>query len=134
MKNKVQIVNLNVIKNPSGSIYKYLDKKKSYFKKPAEIYFSEIKKNKIKGWILHKKNTCFLAVIHGNVQFKIKDKLNKKIITIKISPKNYKLIIVPPKNSFMFQGIAKNSIIINSIQQLHDSKESVKSPYKKNEQ
>lgn len=133
MKNKVQAIKLNVIKNPSGSIYKYLDKKKSYFKKPAEIYFSEIKRNKIKGWILHKKNTCFLAVIHGSVEFKIKDKFNKKIIKIQISPKNYKLIIIPPKNPFIFKGIAKNSIIINSIQQLHDPKESIKLHYKKNE-
>ena len=57
----------------------------------------------------------------------------KKNISIKISPKNYKLIIIPPKNFFMFRGVAKNSIIINSIQQLHDPKESIKSPYKKNE-
>ena len=48
------------IKNYKGDIIKFISKKNILFKKFGEIYFSEIKKNKIKGWNFHKKYTCLL--------------------------------------------------------------------------
>ena len=50
-----------IFKNKKGSIIKYIDKKNNFFKSFGEIYFSEIKANKTKGWNLHK-NTLALSL------------------------------------------------------------------------
>ena len=52
-----------------GDILKFLSKKDSFFKKFGETYFTEIKKNKTKGWNYHKKNNCIIAVPYGKVRF-----------------------------------------------------------------
>ena len=89
-KKKIIIHNLKVIKNFKGDIKKYLNLKIIKKFKISEVYFSEIKKNQIKGWNLHKKATCFLSVASG-VKFQIKDEkfkliknviINKKIINV----------------------------------------------------
>ena len=58
-----------VIKNKKGDILKFLSKKSIFFKKFGEIYFTEIVKNKVKGWNFHKKNHCILCVPRGKVEF-----------------------------------------------------------------
>ena len=65
----VKLKKLKIINNPKGNIYKYISKKDSIFKKFGEVYFSEIFKGKIKGWNLHKKNTCIICVPSGKVKF-----------------------------------------------------------------
>ena len=51
----LKIIKKKIIKNSKGDIIKYINKKDRIFKKFGEAYFSEIKKNKIKGWNLHNK-------------------------------------------------------------------------------
>ena len=63
----IKKIKLKIFKNPKGDLLKYISIKKSYFKKFGEVYFSEIKKNSIKGWNAHIKNTCLLAVPFGKV-------------------------------------------------------------------
>ena len=58
-----------VIGNNKGDILKFLSRQDSFFKKFGEIYFTEIFKNKVKGWNYHKKNNCLLSVPYGKVQF-----------------------------------------------------------------
>ena len=83
MKSKKLIIhNLKVIKNSKGDIKKYLDLKILKKFKISEVYFSEIKKNKIKGWNLHKKATCLLSVAFGSVKFQIMDRNFKLVKTI----------------------------------------------------
>ena len=83
------LVNSQFFKNKKGDVIKYISKKSKYYKKFGEIYFSEIKKNKIKGWIKHTRNTCIICVPSGKVKFftvkeNFKDQkkfiLSKKII------------------------------------------------------
>ena len=65
MKKIAKLINFEknkIIKNPKGNIIKYLSKKDKIYKGFGEVYFSEIKKNKIKGWNLHKKYTCIITV------------------------------------------------------------------------
>ena len=79
---KVKIIKLK-IKNKKGNILKIINKKHKYFKNFGEIYFSKIKKNKIKGWNLHKRFYCHITICYGDVfeieRSKIK---NKKYPTI----------------------------------------------------
>ena len=127
MVNKIKIIKLKIIKNKKGDLLKYLDKNFKYFSKFGEIYFTEIKKGKIKGWIKHKINSCFLVVPHGKVEFKIKNSLKeKKLKKIILSKKNYKLLIIPPKKWFCFKGLENNSLIINSLQNPHSDLETLR--------
>ena len=66
-------IDKKIIKVKKGDILKYLSKKDKFFSGFGEVYFSEIKKNKTKGWNLHKKNTCILSVPFGSVVFNFID-------------------------------------------------------------
>lgn len=127
---KVEIINLNKISNIKGNIIKIINKKDKRFKKFGEIYFSEIKKNYIKGWNLHKKYYCQLSLCYGKIILRLKDKnSNKK--TINISLKNPKLIIIPPNIWFSFESVVKKSMIFNILSGIHNSKETEKIDIKK---
>ena len=95
----------------------------------SEIYFSEIKKNKTKGWNIHNKYQCILTVPFGKVVFlffdpKVKIKKFKKIT---LSKKNNYSIILPPKIWFCFKSLVKLSIVTNVLNNIHSSKETSKS-------
>ena len=126
-----------VIGNNKGDILKFLSRRDSFFKKFCEIYFTEIFKNKTKGWNYHKKNNCLLSVPYGKVQFWFIDgrrnsksyHREQKIIN---SRKNYKLISVPPGVWFSFRSIVKLSIVANCIENPHSDNETLKSRKIKN--
>ncbi len=129
MKSKKLIIhNLKVIKNSKGDIKKYLDLKILKKFKISEVYFSEIKKNKIKGWNLHKKATCLLSVAFGSVKFQIMDKNFKLVKTILINKKNHKCIQIPPGMWFSFKAMTQNSVVINSTDLEHQKDNTRKIP------
>lgn len=127
---KLVIYNLKVIKNSKGNIKKYLDLKILKKLKISEVYFSEIKKNKIKGWNLHKKATCLLSVAYGSVKFQVRDKNFKLVKTILINNKNHKCIKIPPGMWFSFKAMTQNSVVINSTDLEHKKDETRKIPIK----
>tara|TARA_A100001015_G_scaffold297870_1_gene379884 strand:+ start:4854 stop:5267 length:414 start_codon:yes stop_codon:yes gene_type:complete len=115
------------IKNYKGDIIKFISKKDKVFKKFGEIYFSEIKKNKTKGWNFHKRYTCLLIVPFGKVEFLIANRLLKKTKKIILSDKNCKILQIPPKYWFCFRSLVKKSIIANILDNVHNSNETKKS-------
>ena len=84
---KIKTIKLKISTNPKGDVLKYLTRKNKYFKKFGEVYFTEIKKNKIKGWNFHKKCCCLLAVPYGKVKFTFAKNINSKKKTIVIGKK-----------------------------------------------
>ncbi len=123
---KIKVIKLKKFNNPIGDTMKYLSRKSSFFKGFGEVYFSEIKKNKIKGWNYHKKYWCLLCVPFGKVKFNFKNQLNSKVKTITIGKKNYSVIIVPPKIYFSFKSEVANSLVVNTINGVHDENETIK--------
>ncbi len=133
----IKIIGLKVLKqkivsNKKGDILKFLSKRDFFFKKFGETYFTEIKKNKIKGWNYHKKNRCIIAVPFGKVCFwfidgrkKSPSYYNEEKITI--GKNNYKITLVPPKIWFSFKSLTKISIVVNCIDNPHSDKETLKS-------
>lgn len=121
--NRIKILKLKIIKNSKGDILKYISKKTKSFSRFGEVYFNEIKKKKIKGWNRHKICHCFLTVPVGKVKFTFAKNINsnKKIVTI--GKDNYSLIIVPPKIWFKFKSLANLSLVVNTIDRVHDDKE-----------
>jgi|TARA_B100001079_G_C16254299_1_gene444817 dTDP-4-dehydrorhamnose 3,5-epimerase-like enzyme len=126
--NKIKTIKLKISTNQKGDILKYLTRKNKHLKKFGEIYFTEIKKNKIKGWNLHKKCWCLLAVPYGKVKFTFAENIHSKKKTIVIGKKNYSIIVVPPRIWFSFISLAKFSLVVNTLNEIHKKNESLKIP------
>ena len=125
---KIKTIKLKISTNPKGDVLKYLTRKSKYFKKFGEVYFTEIKKNKIKGWNYHKKNWCLLAVPYGKVKFTFAKNINSKKKSITIGKKNYSIIVVPPRIWFNFMSIEKISLVVNTLNHIHNKNETLKIP------
>ena len=128
MLKKIKKIPLKVVKNNSGDIIKYIEKKNPNFKKFGEVYFSQIKKGYVKGWNLHKKTCCLITVPFGSVNFVFKDYKMKKSKQLLINDKNPCLLVIPPKIWFKFWTKKKYSIIVNLIDRSHNPKETKKFP------
>ena len=127
---KIKTIKLKISTNPKGDVLKYLTRKNKYFKKFGEVYFTEIKKNKIKGWNFHKKCWCLLAVPYGKVKFTFAENINSKKKTIIIGKKKYFIIVVPPRIWFNFMSIEKISLVVNTLNHVHNKNETLKIPIK----
>ena len=55
MLKRIKKIPLETIRTKEGDIIKYLDKRKKYFTKFGEVYFSKLKKVLLKGGIYTKK-------------------------------------------------------------------------------
>ncbi len=71
-----------------------------------------------------------LAVPHGKVKFTFAENINSKKKTIIIGKKNYSLIVVPPRIWFNFMSIKKISLVVNTLNQIHNKNETLKIPIK----
>jgi len=125
---KIKIIKLKKFSNPIGDTMKYLSKESSFFFGFGETYFSEIKKNKTKGWNYHKKYSCLLCVPFGKVKFDFKNQVNSKIKSITIGKNNYSIIVVPPKIYFSFKSKVTISLVANTINGVHNENETIKMP------
>jgi len=128
MLSKIKIYKLNKLKNSKGDVLKYLNKNNKYFKKFGEIYFTEIKKKKIKGWNFHKKCQCLLTVPVGKVKFVFAEKISGRKKVIIIGKKSYSIIVVPPRIWFSFTSLEKISLVVNTVNEIHNNKETLKIP------
>ena len=54
--------------------------------------------------------------------------LKKKIITI--GKKNHSMIIVPPGNWFKFESLEKISLVVSTLDNIHNDNETLKLPVK----
>ena len=126
----IKKIKLNIFKDNRGDLLKYLDKKNIFFKNFGEIYFNEIKKDKLKGWIYHKKYICLMTVPYGKIELRYKKKINSKFKKFIISKNNYFLVSIPPKTWFSFKGISSLSIIVNTINGIHKDNETLRLPIK----
>ena len=114
---KIKNINLN-----KGKIIKLLNKKEKFFKGFGECYLNEVKKNNVKGWNYHKKNTCIIYPISGKFLFTFTNNFkNKKIITIDKNKR--KLILIPPKTWFKFKSLSNNAVLMNIINNVHSDNE-----------
>ena len=132
MIKNLKVMKLKKIKNHLGDITKYISKKDKFFKKFGEVYFNDIKKNKEKGWNLHKKSTCLITSLKGKILFTLSDYKFKKKIKLTLNSKIPEILIIPPKTWFKFKSIGGSSTIINLIDNEHNKNETEKKNIKCN--
>ena len=117
---------LNIIEANSGSVYHALKNTDKGFKEFGEVYFSSVKKNRIKAWKLHKVMTLNLIVPVGKVQFcffDVREKFNtfNEKFKIVLSQKPYFRLTVPPGIWYGFQGVSDGLNLICNVADLpHD--------------
>tara|TARA_X000000950_G_scaffold286061_1_gene393816 strand:+ start:13 stop:369 length:357 start_codon:yes stop_codon:yes gene_type:complete len=111
---------IKTISSVKGNIIKFFNFKQKYLKKYGEIYFSEVKKNKFKGWKYHNKRNQVMSICSGVVEFSFKKKINGNIKKIKMSyPNNLYVIFIPSKTYYSFKCLSKkNGLIVNLIDEI----------------
>ena len=121
-----------IIQDSNGSILKLLKIKNKFAKN--EIYINKIKPNVSKGWNLHKKYTCNIFLIKGDLEFLIcKNSKKGKIKKIKLSLNKVNQLIIKPNTWFCFRSNSKKkeAIFMNLTNGFHSSKELIKKPVDK---
>tara|TARA_B110000008_G_scaffold34633_1_gene30757 strand:- start:495 stop:908 length:414 start_codon:yes stop_codon:yes gene_type:complete len=127
----ISVKKLKIFTNSKGNVFlcykeKVIDKKI----KIKEIYFTEIKYKKIKGWIKHKKISCNFVVPVGRIKFMFLDEKKKKITKIIVGKNNYRRISVPKNIWFAFEGLAKPiSLVVNYLDKINDNNDVLKKKF-----
>ena len=110
-------------KNNKGNVLRFVEISPE-FKKISEVYFSEIKKDNIKGWKKNLTSSQFIYVVKGVIQMVLYNdltKIIKKINTFKIGEKKkYSKIIIPKNYWYSFKGLTKENLIVNALSVKHD--------------
>ncbi len=122
--NNIKEIDEKILLNDKGNIYRFLKKTDKYYQNFAEIYFTKIKYNQIKGWKKHTLMKMNLIVPVGNVEFVFYDDDYKEFKSIIIGDENYKRLFVPSGIWFAFKGINKSTnLVANFSNILHDDTE-----------
>lgn len=129
MKNidKIKFYKKKVINHSKGNVMHYIKKNDKNYIKFGEVYFSWIKKNKVKGWKFHKKMHMNLTVPVGEVQFTFFDANFKKKQILILGEKKFGTLYVPPNIWFSFKNVHKHkdSLLVNFSSILHSKSESI---------
>ena len=96
-KQKIIIKSLKKFNLEDGDVLHALKSSEKEFYGFEEVYFSTIKKNKIKAWKKHNRRTMNLVVPVGKVQFIFYDEKKIFLKNAIIGEDNYSRITVPPK-------------------------------------
>ena len=117
-----------IFKNLNGDIKKILLPKRE--DKIEEVYFNFVKKNKIKGWIFHKKMYSRFIVCRGKIKFAFFNKEKNKFESIILSENDDFFISIEPETWFSFKGINKNNSLINLASMKNQKSEYLKKDIK----
>lgn len=122
----VMITPLKKIYNPKGDVYHALKSTDSSFFEFGEAYFTEVNKDDVKGWKLHKKMTMNLIVPVGIVGFYFHNENVNKNAFIAAGRHNYVRITVQPGIWMAFKGMADElNLVLNVANVSHDPSESI---------
>ena len=95
----------------------------------GELYFTEIKKNKIKGWKRHSRMTMNLLPVSGKIILYLKKHLDDTPEEIHFGEDDHKLVCVEPDVWLAFEGIQDKNIMANIASIEHDPEEAENIPY-----
>ena len=119
-KKNYQIQKIPIIKNLKGNLFKIISKDHDFYNKFGEIYLTEVRPGKFKGWKYHKNRTQIITVIKGKIRFFLKKKIKDKPTFVDIEyPNNLYLLRIEKKTYYSFKSKSKSkSLIINLIDEV----------------
>jgi dTDP-4-dehydrorhamnose 3,5-epimerase len=95
----------------------------------GEVYFTEIKKDKIKGWKRHSKMTLNLLPVLGRIILYFKREFDDIPEEVHFGVDDYKLVCVEPNVWLAFEGVGDKNVMANVASIEHDPAESENVPY-----
>ena len=120
--NEIKLYKKNIKKNSKGNVLKYLTIDKNFYK-ISEVYFSIIKKLRIKAWKKNLSSDQFMYVFKGKIEFVTYDDRNikkKKINIYYLGEKmKYSKIFLPKNIWYGFKGLNQKNIIVNALKINH---------------
>tara|TARA_B100000242_G_C43031312_1_gene480494 strand:+ start:123 stop:563 length:441 start_codon:yes stop_codon:yes gene_type:complete len=134
MANPILKTDLKIINAEEGSVFHFIKNSDIGFKNFGEVYFSNVEKDCIKAWKMHKEMTLNLVVPVGRVLFHFIDGRKdseecNKLHSVVLSQDPYFRLTVPPKFWFGFKGLANGlNLISNQADLVHDPEEVERKP------
>ena len=121
----VIVTPLKRISVEGGDVLHGLKKSDREFVGFGEAYFSIVKPDVIKGWKRHNTVTLNLIVPMGAIRFVVLKQLSDcdAIFDQVIGGSDYSRVTISPGVWLGFQGVSKNNMLLNIIDQEHDPKE-----------
>jgi len=119
------LTKLNRMHHPKGDILHALKSSDTSFLGFGEAYFTEIKKDQIKGWKKHSQMITNLIVPIGTVKFHIWDDVNEKGCTASIGDENYARLTIPNGNWVAFSGHSNYNLVLNIASIEHNPSEAL---------
>ena len=95
----------------------------------GEVYFTEIKRGKVKGWKRHSRMVLNLLPVVGEIILYIKKNFDDVPEEVFFGEDDYKLVCVEPNVWLAFSGVGKKNIMANIASIPHDPEESENIPY-----
>ena len=112
-----------VFPKQGGQVKHFIKSTSKGFEGFGEAYFSSVEDGSISGWKRHRRVSCNLGVLKGNVRFVLLFPENK-FVQFKLSADDSKRLFIPPNFWYGFQGTSSVvSMIINIIDETHDPDE-----------
>lgn len=129
--NSVLFTPLKIIESDLGSVRHAMRIDAAGYNGFEEVYFSSVKKNKIKGWKKHLRMTMNLVVCSGSVKFALVcENRIENVSLFTLSPSdNYGRLTVPPNYWLAFKGLCDENLIMNFSNLLHDPAEAINESY-----
>ncbi len=120
------LTELKVIPTDLGAIKHGMKASEVSFKGFGEAYFSEVHKNSIKGWKLHKEMTLNVVVPVGSIKFVVYNEERNSFFETIIGEGNHQRLTVPPGLWMAFQGIGSDyNLLLNIASIEHDPNEAI---------
>lgn len=123
---------LQVVSNPKGDIYHALKASSPGYQGFGEAYFSTVARGLTKGWKRHNRFTLNLVVPVGEIRFIVYDDRQGSSTYGQFADfclglsSNYARLTVPPSLWMAFQGIGEFNLLLDIINQEHDTTEADK--------
>ena len=124
-----KVIERKTIQVENGNVKHGLRSSDNSFKGFGELYFTEVKKNKVKGWKRHTKMTLNLLPVIGDIVLYIKRDLLDTPEEVFFGSDDYKLVCIESNVWFAFKGIADVNVMANLASIEHDPSEYENAPY-----
>lgn len=108
---RISLTPLKIIESENGSVLHGMKKSDETYLEFGEVYFSEVKKDCVKGWKRHNLMTLNLIVVSGCIKFVIFD--GTKFCEYELSRHNYSRLTVPPGFWVAFKGLDEINMLMN---------------------